>query len=433
MTEPLIITKSLRDDHQLDLTIQLGPERTEQVLQRAIRQVGRQADIPGFRRGKAPDSVILRAFGRERLLRQVIEEVGQQAYEEAITSEQIEPFGQAELLDMTLDPPTFKMVVPLPPSVDLGDYRSLRLEAPQVNVTEADVEELVEQARTERATWQEVARPAAFGDMVVMDIRGTVGETTIMDNHDWELLLKEEEGGWLPGFDAAFVGLAAGDEKSFTLRYPETSLSRFKGQEATFQAMIKQVKGKVKPELDDEFARSLGEYQDLADLRAKLLTRLTAQRTAEAEEELDHQAFQALLDQAQVSYPPVLLEEVIDEFEQDARAEVAKINQKLEDYLRLKGMSLEDYRARVRPQAEQRLKGRLVLGSLARAEGIEVSADEITQAIETLAQAAENEEQAAEVRKTFTTEGGRRAIENDLLVTKTRARLRAIVTGQTEE
>jgi trigger factor len=433
LTEPLIITQVPRADHQLDLTIQLGPERTEQALQTAIKQVGRQANIPGFRRGKAPNAAILRAFGRERLLRQVIEKVGQQAYEEAIANEQIEPYGKIEMVDITLDPPTFKMVVPLVPIVDLGDYRSLRLEAPSVNVTEADVETLLDQARTERVTWQEVARPAAIGDIAVMDIRGAVGETTMMDNHDWGLLLKDEEGGWLPGFDAVFVGMAAGDEKTFTLRYPETSLSRFKGQEVTFQATIKQVKAKVKPELNDEFARLLGDYQDLADLRAKLLAWLTVQRIAKADAELDNAAFQALLEQATVAYPPGLLEEMIDEIVEDARREAAKVNQNLEDNLRLQGMKLEDYRARVKPQAEQRLRNRLVLGWLARAEQIEVAPEEITQMSEALAQAAGNEEQAAEARKAFDSEKGRRAIENDLLIAKTRARLRAIVTGQAPE
>jgi trigger factor len=217
------------------------------------------------------------------------------------------------------------------------------------------------------------------------------------------------------------------------LRYPETSLSRFKGQEVTFQATIKQVKAKVKPELNDEFARLLGDYQDLADLRAKLLAWLTVQRIAKADAELDNAAFQALLEQATVAYPPGLLEEMIDEIVEDARREAAKVNQNLEDNLRLQGMKLEDYRARVKPQAEQRLRNRLVLGWLARAEQIEVAPEEITQMSEALAQAAGNEEQAAEARKAFDSEKGRRAIENDLLIAKTRARLRAIVTGQAPE
>ena len=113
-----------------------------------------------------------------------------------------------------------------------------------------------------------------MGDSVLVDIKGTVGEETIMDNHDWQLTLRGE-GGWLPGFDEAFVGLSAGDEKSFDLTYPEDSQSKFKGQVATFEVKIKEVKAKILPEIDDEFVKGLGDYADVADYRAKKLAELT--------------------------------------------------------------------------------------------------------------------------------------------------------------
>ena len=150
-----------------------------------------------------------------RCLNEILDDLGQEVYKEALNIEKIEPFSQAQIANVELNPPTFKLVVPLQPEVDLGDYRSVRVEATEVDVTDADVDEVVEQQRTSRTTWVEIDRPAEVGDTVTLDIHGSVGEDTIMDNHDWDLLLKEEVG-WLPGFAEAFVGMAAGDQKAFT-------------------------------------------------------------------------------------------------------------------------------------------------------------------------------------------------------------------------
>ena len=234
MTEPLIISTSPRDDHQLDMTIQLGPERTEQALQRGARVVAKKAKIPGFRPGKAPYVTVLRMYGKEAVLGEILDDLGEEVYKEALETAKPDIYGQAALEDVKFDPVIFKLIVPLRPTVDLGDYRSIRLDAPAVTVGEADVDAALDAARAAAATLQTVERAAALGDSVLVDIKGAVGEETIMDNQDWQLTLRGE-GGWLPGFDEAFVGLSAGDEKAFELSYPEDSSSRFKGQAASFQ------------------------------------------------------------------------------------------------------------------------------------------------------------------------------------------------------
>ncbi len=173
MTEPLIITTTPRDDHQLTMAIQLGPERTQEALQRAARLVSRRAKIPGFRPGKAPFATVMRMFGRDAVLNEITEDLGQEVYREALDIEKLEPYGQAGLEDVQMDPLTFKLVIPLRPTVELGDYRSIRLETPQASVSEADVDAIIEKERAARATSTAVERPAAFGDTVVMDIAGT--------------------------------------------------------------------------------------------------------------------------------------------------------------------------------------------------------------------------------------------------------------------
>ena len=134
MTEPLKITTSPRSDRQLDLTIELGPERTEEALHRAARAVAKRVNIPGFRQGKAPYGTVLRSYGRDALLNEVLDDLGQEVYKEALDiRENRALYARRKVADIDLNPPTFKLVVPLPPEVDLGDYRSVRVEAPEID------------------------------------------------------------------------------------------------------------------------------------------------------------------------------------------------------------------------------------------------------------------------------------------------------------
>jgi len=432
LTEPLIISTSPRDDHQLDMTIQLGPERTEQALQRGAKVVAKKAKIPGFRPGKAPYVTVLRMYGKVAVLGEILDNLGEEVYKEALETAKPDIYGQAALEDVKFDPVTFKLIVPLRPTVDLGDYRSIRLDVPAATVGEADVDAALDAARASVATLQTVERAAALGDSVLVDIKGAVSEETIMDNQDWQLTLRGE-GGWLPGFDEAFVGLSAGDEKAFELSYPEDSSSRFKGQVASFQVTVKEVKAKVQPEADDEFAKTLGDYTDLADYRARKLAELTGERTKEATEKLNEAAVDALVERATIAYPPAAVDDTVHQMMSDLESRLSNIGYALADYLRLNGKTVQQYHDELHEPAEKRLKGQLVIAELAKAEGITVSDEEKQAELDRLAGRAETPENATALREVFGSEAGLRVIEADVRSDKTLARLRAIVTGQAPE
>ena len=433
MAEPLIISTSKSADHQLDMTIQLGPERTEEALHRAARQVSQRAKIRGFRPGKAPYATVLRMFGRDALLSQIMEEMGDEIYKEALEVEHIEPYGRADLEDLKTDPVTFKLVVPLQPEAHLGDYRSIRVAAPEVNVTDADVDAVLERAADQRKTVQAVERAAALGDTVIVDIHGAAGDDTIMDNQDWEVALEGGVSGWLPGFDDAFVGMVAGDERTFTLKYPEDSASRYRGQEATFHATLKEVKVKDRPAIDDEFARSLGDYADLAALRAETLEEITRQRTTEAEDDFNGKAVEALVEGATFGYPAAAVDDMIHEMLGELEARVSRVGYNLQDFLRLQGMTVEGYHEELRPTAVRRLKGRLALAEFANAEGITVTPEEGQAEMDRIAGAAADEGRATSIRQTLGSESGQRLINRDLRAQKALVRLHEIAVGPAPE
>jgi trigger factor len=430
LAEDLIVTSSPRDDHQLDLTIQLGPERSEQALERAARLVAKQARIPGFRPGKAPVKTVLRMYGKEAVLGEIVDDLGQEVYKEVLAREEFAPYGQAALEDVQTEPVTFKLVVPLRPTVDLGDYTSIRLDPSPVEVTDADVDAALEQARAARMTVQTVERPAELGDVVRVDITGHVGENQIMDNHDWELTLRGESG-WLPGFDEAFVGLRGGEEKDFELTYPEDSVSRYKGQTANFHVSVKEVKSKTLPEVTDEFVKELGEYENVADYRAQTMEGIRKQRQAEADTKYNDDLVEALVSGATISYPHAAVHDTIHELIHDMERRLQNIGYTLQDSLRLQGKTIEQYEQELEPIAERRLKGRLALVELGVRENIEVTEADVQAELDRIAGQAEDEATGIEIRRVFGEGAGLEVVRNDVLTEKTLTRLKAIAAGQT--
>ena len=430
MAEELIVTSTPRDDHQLDLTIELGPERTEQALQRAVRLVSKKAKIPGFRPGKAPFATVVRMYGKPALLSEIVDDLGQEVYTEVLEEQKIEPYGQAALEDMQVDPVIkFKLIVPLRPEVDLGDYSDLRVDAPAVEVSEADVDAELEQARAKGAALEVVERAAELNDMVRVDIVGTVGENTIMDNQDWELTLRGESG-WLPGFDEAFVGLSAGDEKEFDITYPDDSLSKYKGQTAHFKVNVKEVRARVLPELNDDFVQSLGEYATLAEYREKKLAEIKEREETEARNKLTDDAVEALIGRATLAYPPTLVHETIHDMMHDMEQRMRNIGYTLEDSLRLQGKTVAQYEQELEPSAERRVKAQLALAELAARENIEVTEEAVEAELQRMAGQAEKEETRKAILDAFGGDAGRAVIRQDLRTSQTLERLRDIVTGK---
>lgn len=423
------ITSEELADRQVVLTVEVEEERTQRALQQAAYRLSRRIRIPGFRPGKAPYPIVLRTVGEARLRAEAFEAIGQQLYEEALKEAGIEAYAQGTLEDMQWNPLTFKVTVPLPPRVELGDYRALRVAPDPVVVLDEEVDEALQQWRERYAEWVPVERAAAYGDMLVMDIVGHVGEQEILNHQNWERVLREESGGSLPGFDAALAGLKAGDSHSFDLTYAEGS-SRA-GQTAHFAVTVHSVKARELPPLDDEFAQTVGEkYETLDALRQAIRGKLRAQR--EAESNYEGKVLDALVAQARIEFPPLMLEEELDDLlEEHDRLLRQQQGLPLDDYLRLIGKSKEEYREEQRSQAEQRLRRRLALGKFVEVEGLTITEEDVDEEIERRV-AAQPDDRAERARGLFDSPNGRQMLRNDLLTRKALLRLLTIASGEFE-
>jgi trigger factor len=424
-------------DCTLTMTVEVEDERVQPALRAAARQFAKKYPIPGFRPGKAPYETVVRQFGENALYEAALEDLGQKVYEQALEQENIDAFAPGALDDVQLKPMVLKFTVPLRPEVDLGDYRALRVPYTPPDVSEEALNDALEHLREHQAVLEPVERPAEMGDVTVLDVNAFLNEGQnpsdfLTADKDVALLLAEETDWPVPGFGPYLVGMKAGDEKKFDLTFPEDYPNEsLRGQLAHFEVTCKEVKSRTLPEWSDDLAREIGEYESLDDLRTKVRTELARQAEREMEREYTRTVMDQLVEQATAKYPPVLLENELDELLEDLDRRLREQRLTLDDYLKIEGKTKEQLREEYTPQAEARLKRALVLSKVAELEKVEVSDEEIENQIMKIS--TPFGERAGEMRKALSSDRARRMVSSDLISDKALKRLTAIARGEAVE
>lgn len=373
---------------QVALIIEVDEERTERALRDAARRISRRAKIPGFRPGRAPYNIVVRYFGKEALYRQVVDELADTLYEEALEKAGLEPFGQATLTDYEIEPLVLKLVVPVAPVVELGDYRQMRLEPEEETVREKEIEEALKRIQKENIFWEPVNRPAQWGDLAVVDIEGAINGKTVISDKRRELILEADSSYPLPGFSHELLGMIVNEQREFTLTYLKGFEDRdLAGQRVHFKVRLRELKEEVMPDIDDDLARTVGDYETLEDLKAELRRELQAK----AEKRFVDRALTALVERAEIEFPPLLLEEEIDDMLEELDQILKRQGLNLENYLGMRKLTKEQFRQEISPRAEERLKRGLALAKFIELEGLEIESDEVDKALEHLAAIARGE------------------------------------------
>lgn len=427
------VTAERFENCQVELTIEVDEERVEQELRRVARRISKQKRIRGFRPGKAPYDVVLRLFGRKALLGEALEDLARAAFNEAKEKEGIEPFAQAELVDFQVEPVVLKLMVPVAPVVELRDYRQLRLTPPEVTVSDEKVEAALKRIQAQHGQWQPVERPAQLGDQAIVDIESTVDGEVVLSNQERALLLKAESSYPVPGFSKQIVGMVIGEDREFDLTYPENLANdKLSGQKSHFKVHLHDLKELVLPELDDDLARTVGDFETFDELKAKVRESLQAEAEREAESRFVSEVLTAMVERARIEFPLVLLERELDSLlEEQDRVLRQREGLNLDNWLEINKKSKEEYRDELRPRAVERLKRGLVLGKVAELESITVKEEEVKAQIERLSSSFG--QQADKARDVFSSADNMRSIASDLLTSKTLQRLVAIARGEVED
>jgi trigger factor len=427
----LKVTVERIPDSQVLLNIEIDPERVESSLDQAYKRLAPRARIPGFRPGKAPRALVERHYGREALLHEALDRLVPVVVQEAIEAESIDLVDRPELEIASLDPVVVKATVPVRPTVELGDYRSLRVERQPVEVDPARVQETLENLRERYATFEPVDRPIEDGDMIRADIRAVVGDREEVNREDEEITVAEEQMTGLRGLYPKLLGLTAGTTQTIEVPVPDDDDDPdLAGQTITYTVTIKDVKARTLPELDDDFAQEVGEsFATLAALRERIESDLRARLETEAEQKLEEEALTKLTEQATVEFPPQIVEREIERMLID-QGVPGDDRRTFEKFLQRAGLSEEQLRVEFRPAAIERIRRSLVLSRLRELENLTVTPEEVEAELDRIGGGGPQGEQ---LRKIFDSESGRETIERSLLSRKTVERLRQIALGEAPE
>lgn len=414
------------ENSQVVLKVEAEPEEVERSLEEAYRHLVKRADVPGFRRGKAPRAMLERYLGKEALLGEAVERLVPQLYSRAVEEQGIDAIAQPEIEITQTDPVIFKATVPLRPTVELGNHRQIRVDPEPVEVAEEEMEKAIEQVRYQHAPWQPVERPIQFGDLVTIDVKGSLEDGSLLDRKDLQYQVLKALPFPVPGFSEQLEGLDKGEEKEFTISFPaDYEISHLAGKEYPFRVVVSEIKEKKLPEVNDEFAKSVGEgFEDLESLRQRIASALKDLAEEKERRRFEEKVIDAVVELSKVDFPPVLVEREIDRLIRETEAS-------LEEGIRSRGRSEEELREELRPLATRRATIYLVLGKVAEEEKIEVAEAEIEEEVEAIAQSAG--ERGEEIRSMFNSTTGRQSLKEALLTRKTVKRLLEIASGEEPE
>ena len=413
------VTAERLPDAQVVLNIEVEPEKVEQATQRAYQSIVNRVNIPGFRRGKAPRPIVERFIGGAEALKQEgLERLIPEVYRDAVKEAELEPIDQPELEVVSVEPLVVKATVSVQPEVEVGDYKSIRLAKVPVEVPYERINETIERVRDQRTTWEPVKRPAKAGDRIVADVSGTIGAAPTLFDAKGEPLAQTEGGETLfdqknaeieidpandqpvPGFHKQLVGLKAKGEKRFTLSLPaDWPNEEQRSRTVLFHVAVDEVKQAKVPALDDEFAKSVGEYENLDALREDIRARLREQLEHEAEHLYEDQVVSEAVKAARIEVPPALVRRETERLVANFERNLARQRLSLDQYLKLTSKSPEELREELRPSAESNVRSFLVLREIGKVENVEVSPEEIDAEVERIAQlmGGDDVEQAREM------------------------------------
>ncbi len=421
------VTREKAENCQAFLTIELEPAEVEQALEQSYRRLAGKANIPGFRKGKAPRAVLERHIGKDSLLEDALNNLLPQTYEKALEEQGIEAIAQPHIEMAQTDPVVFKVTVPLKPTVALGDYHSIRLTPEPAGLAEGEVDAVVEQLRRQHAVWEPVERGANFEDLVTIDIESQVDERPFISQQGVQYQILKDHPLPAPGFADQLVGVKSGGEKEFKLQLPKDyAQAELAEKEVQFKVKVSEIKQPRLPKLDKEFAHLVNpEFKTMATLRKQVTSNLKLRAEQKAREEFEERVIDAVVDVSQVEFPPVVVEAEVDQlFNQQTRWLQAS-GGKLEEYLSQLNKTKEQVREEMRPLATKRVTRSLVLGKIAEEEKIEVTEAEINTEMGNIAQSAGMDKD--KVQELLESAQARSSVEQSLTTRKAIQRLVEIV------
>lgn len=439
------------ENRQVKLTVEVDPSQVDEAKRRAARKIAQSTKIPGFRPGKAPYSIVERHVGESAILEEAIEFLVNDVYPKALDESGLKPYGPGALEGIpSKDPMTFEFVIPLEAVVELPDYRAVRLDYNRETVDENQVEQTVNNIREQQAEVTPVERPAQEGDEVTVKLGATRKEVkegespTFIRERSVPIIVRPEGGDaeagdeWpYAGFSRSLVGMSIGDERTITYTFPEESaFELLRGTQVDYHFVVEGVKERKLPALDDELAKSMGEYGTLEEMRTDIHDRLEKQSKETYDSEYEDKILDQLISESKIEYPPQMLEDEIDSLIRQLENRLSYQGLDMDAYLKSRSMDMPALREELKEGAVTRLKKFLVVREVAEKEDVHADPQEVQNETTNWLASYTRGMNPSQAKKVVTQELVANLITNvtsDLTIHATLERLRAIAAGENPE
>src|SRR4051794_30587092 len=374
-------------DSRVRVDVDVDPRDVEGSMSRAARELGRDMKMPGFRKGKVRPEMVVQRLGRETVLTQALESSLGDWYERAMLESGVSPVGdpKLDLSDLPEEgkPLRFSIEVAVRPRAELGEYKGLEVGRDEPEVPEEAVDTEINRLREGFARLNPVEREAKQGDVVLIDYEGKIDGEPFEGGTARDYLLELGEGRVLPELEQALEGAEPGDERQATVPFPDDyPAEEVAGKTAEFEVKVKEVREKELPDLDDDFAAEASEFDTLAELREHITGQVREILDSQIAERFREDALDAAVAQAKVDLPDPVIQARAEEMWRRVERSLRRQGMEPENYLQIQGKTREEMIAQARPDAEQALKREAVLEAVAKAEGVEITDEDMLEALQ---------------------------------------------------
>lgn len=389
-----------KNANEVKLEITIEAEKFEEAIKKVYFKSAKYFNIPGFRKGKAPMQMVEKYYGKEIFYEDAFNEVAQDALEEAVKENELEVVSRPDIEVTQIEKGkdlSFTAVMQTKPEAKLGKYKGIEIKKIEYNVTDKDIEHELGHMQEHNSRLISIEdRPVETGDIATIDFEGFVDGKAFdggkAEGHELEI----GSNTFIPGFEEQVIGMKVDEEKDIQVKFPDEYFSKeLAGKDATFKVKVHEIKKKELPELDDEFAKDVSEFDTLKELKESIKEKQQKQNDDKAKYETQEAIVKAVCENVKVEIPSGMVELEIDNMLKDIEQRLSYQGLKLDQYLQMMGKTEEDMRKEYEPQAMEAIKSRLTLEAVIKAEKIEATDEEIDEKLKEMAKnyGKENDEE----------------------------------------
>ena len=379
------------NNNEVKLEFTVEAEKFDGAIKTVFNKSAKYFNIPGFRKGKAPYQIVEKTYGAQIFYEDAFNEIAGQAFEEGLKENNIEAVSKPEVEIKQIEKGKdliFTAVVQTKPEVTLGKYKGIQIKKVEYNVSDEDVNhELMHMAEKNARLVSVEDRPVESGDITVIDFEGFVDGVAFdggkAENH--ELTIGSNT--FIPGFEDQIIGMKPEEEKEIKVKFPEEYFSaNLAGKDATFKVKLHEIKKKEMPEINDELAKDISEFDTIEELKNSIKEKQEEQNKTRAKYETEDEVIKAVCKEAKVEIPSGMIETETDHMVQDINTRLSYQGMNIDQYLKMMNKTMDEFRTEYKEQAETAVKSRLVLEAVGKEAGIEVKEEEISAKIKEMAE-----------------------------------------------